>query len=375
MLAREVAIFWEWSVSDLPYWVAFNRVPGVGPIRLRFLLDFFDDDIKAAWEANASQLTQAGLDRRTVDSIIKSRPTVNLDREMALIEQHAVQVLTWNDVDYPKLLRELSAPPPVLYVRGELLPDDEWAVAIVGTRKMSAYGRRVTEMLVNGLTEAGLTIISGLALGVDGVAHHTALQAGGRTIAVLANGLDRTYPARHKKMAKTIISQGQGALISDYPIGTRPEARNFPPRNRIISGLSLGVVIVEAGERSGALITARYAIDQNREVMAVPGNIFSTTSKGPNQLITQGATPVLSVKSVLDSLDMQMIEPQKVVRQIIATTPLEKRVLNELSSDPRHIDEISQQCSLSSAELSSTLSLLELKGLIQQVGAMNYVLL
>lgn len=373
MLARKVAIFLECSVSDLPYWVAFNRVPGVGPIRLRFLLDFFHDDIKAAWEANHSQLVQAGLDRRTVDSIIKSRPTVNLDREMALIDQHGVQVLTWNDVDYPKLLRELSAPPPVLYVRGELLPDDEWAVGIVGTRKMSAYGRRVTEMLVNGLTEAGLTIISGLALGVDGVAHRTALQAGGRTIAVLANGVEKPYPARHRNMAETIVSQGQGALISYYPIGTRPEARNFPPRNRIISGLSLGVIIVEAGERSGALITARYAIDQNREVMAVPGHIFSSTSKGPNQLITQGATPVLSVKSVLDSLDMQMVEPQKVVRQIIATTPLEERVLNQLSSDPRHIDEISQQCSLSSAELSSTLSLLELKGLIRQVGAMSYV--
>jgi len=373
MLARKVAIFLESSVSDLPYWIAFNRVPGVGPIRLRFLLDFFHDDIKAAWEANHSQLVQAGLDRRTVDSIMKSRPKINLDQEMALIDQHGVQVLTWNDVDYPKLLLELSAPPPVLYLRGELLPDDEWAVAIVGTRKMTSYGRRVTEMLAHGLVEAGLTIISGLALGVDGVAHHTALQAGGRTIGVLANGIEHTYPARHRKMAESIISQGQGALISDYPIGTRPEARNFPPRNRIISGLSLGVIIVEAPERSGALITARFAIEQNREVMAVPGSILSRTSKGPNQLIAQGATPVLSVKDVLDSLDMQMVEPQKVVRQIIATTPIEERVLNELSSDPRHIDEISQQCSLSSAELSSTLSLLELKGVIRQVGAMSYV--
>lgn len=360
-------------MSDLAYWVAFNRVPGVGPIRLRLLLDFFDDDIKAAWEANPSQFIQAGLDRRTVNSITKNRPKINLDREMALIDQHNVQVLTWNDLDYPKLLRELSAPPPVLYVRGELLSDDEWAVAVVGTRKMSAYGRRATEMLVSGLTDAGLTIISGLALGVDGVAHHAALRAGGRTIAVLANGVEKPYPATHRNMAEAIISQEQGALISDYPIGTRPEARNFPPRNRIISGLSLGVIIVEAGERSGALITARFATDQNREVMAVPGSIFSATSKGPNQLIAQGATPVLSVKAVLDSLDMQMVEPQKVVRQVIATTPTEEQVLNELSSDPRHIDEIAQHCTLSSAELSSTLSLLELKGIVRQVGAMSYV--
>ena len=360
-------------MSDLPYWIGFNRVAGVGSRRLRLLLDFFNDDIEAAWEGNQSQFVQAGLDRRTVESIMKSRPKINLDREMALIDQHAVKVLTWNDEEYPKLLREVFAPPPVLYIRGDLLPDDEWAVAIVGTRKMSPYGRRVTEMLAHGLTEAGLTIISGLALGVDGTAHHAALQAGGRTIAVLANGLDRTYPARHKKMAERIISQGQGTLISEYPIGTSPEARNFPQRNRIISGLSLGVVIIEAGEPSGALITARYAIKQDREVMAVPGSIFSATSKGSNQLITQGATPVLSVKSVLDCLDMQMVEPQKVVRQIIATTPLEERVLNQLSDDPRHIDEISQHCTLSSAELSSTLSLLELKGVVRQVGAMNYI--
>lgn len=360
-------------MSDLPYWIGFNRVAGVGPSRLRLLLDFFNDDIKAAWEGNRSQFVQAGLDRRTVDSIMKSRPKVNLDREMALIDQHAVKVLTWNDVEYPKLLLEVSAPPPVLYIRGDLLPDDEWAIAVVGTRKMSSYGRRVTEMLVNGLTEAGLTIISGLALGVDGAAHHAALQAGGRTIAVLANGVDRAYPATHRNMGEAIVSQGQGALISDYPIGTRPEARNFPPRNRIISGLSLGVIIIEAGERSGALITARFAIEQDREVMAVPGSIFSATSKGPNQLITQGATPVLSVKSVLNCLDIQMVEPQKVVRQIIATTPIEEQVLNQLSDDPRHIDEISQQCALSSAELSSTLSLLELKGVIRQVGAMNYI--
>lgn len=360
-------------MSNLPYWIAFNRVPGVGPVRFRALLDFFEDDIQAAWEANASQLAGAGLDSRTVKSIIKHRPKINLDHEMALIEQHDVTVLTWHDPNYPNLLREIPAPPPVLYVRGELTSDDEWGVAIVGTRKMSAYGRRVTETLATGLAEAGLTIISGLALGVDGMAHHCALQAGGRTIAVLANGLDRPYPAKNRKMAEAIVAQQKGALISDYPIGTPPEAKNFPPRNRIISGLSLGVVIVEAAERSGALITARYAADQNRELMAVPGSIFSRTSKGTNKLIVDGATPAISVEAVLQALDIQMVEPQKVVRQIIATTPIEERVLKELNNEPLQIDKIGQRCGLTSAELSSTLALLELKGLVRQVGGMSYI--
>ncbi|MGB0385367.1 MAG: DNA-processing protein DprA [Ardenticatenaceae bacterium] len=369
----KVTIFWEKLMSNLPYWIAFNRVPGVGPVRFRALLDFFEDDIQAAWEANASQLAGAGLDSRTVKSIIKHRPKINLDHEMALIEQHDVTVLTWHDPNYPNLLREIPAPPPVLYVRGELTSDDEWGVAIVGTRKMSAYGRRVTETLATGLAEAGLTIISGLALGVDGMAHHCALQAGGRTIAVLANGLDRPYPAKNRKMAEAIVAQQKGALISDYPIGTPPEAKNFPPRNRIISGLSLGVVIVEAAERSGALITARYAADQNRELMAVPGSIFSRTSKGTNKLIVDGATPAISVEAVLQALDIQMVEPQKVVRQIIATTPIEERVLKELNNEPLQIDKIGQRCGLTSAELSSTLALLELKGLVRQVGGMSYI--
>ena len=360
-------------MTDLPYWIAFNRVPGVGSIRMRALLDFFQDDIQAAWEADRSQLARAGMNRRTVDSIIASRQKVNLDHEMTLIERHGITVLTWNDLDYPKLLREISAPPPVLYVRGELTSDDEWGVAIVGTRKMTPYGRRVAETLATGLAEAGLTIISGLAIGVDGIAHHNALQAGGRTIAVLANGVERIYPATHRKMAEAIVSQGRGALVSDYPVGTQPEARNFPPRNRIISGLSLGVIIVEAGERSGALITAHFATEQDREVMAVPGNIFSSASKGTNKLINEGATPALSVKAVLEALDVQMVEPQKVVRQMIATTPIEERVLNELSSEPLHIDEVGLLCGLSSAELSSTLALLELKGLIRQAGTMSYV--
>lgn len=360
-------------MDDLAYWIAFNRVPGVGPIRLRALLEFFDEDLEAAWQASPLDFAKAGLDKRTIQSIVKHRAKISLEHELELLDKHQVHALTWNDPEYPKLLHEIAVPPPLLYVRGELLPDDDWAVAVVGTRKMSPYGRRATQYLVQGLAEAGLTIVSGLALGVDGVAHRTALQAGARTIGVLANGVERPYPATNRKMAEAIVAEGRGALISDYPIGTKPEAKNFPPRNRIISGLSVGTIIIEAAERSGALITARFAREQNRELFAVPGSIFSRVSKGPNKLITDGATPAISVEAVLQSLDMQMIEPQKVVRQVIAASPEEQQVLNVLSSESLHIDEIGQRCELTTAQLLSTLALMELKGLVRQAGVMNFV--
>lgn len=355
------------------YWIAFNRVPGVGPARLRLLLEFFNEDLQAAWEADDWLLARAGLDRRTTESVLTWRSKVNLDQEMELVAQHAVTVLTWNDPDYPRLLRQSPLAPPVLYVRGELTEEDEWSIAVVGTRRMSVYGKRATELLATGLAEAGLTIVSGLALGVDQVAHQCALDAGGRTIAVLANGVERPYPTSNRRLAETIVERGQGAVVSDYPIGTQPEASNFPPRNRIISGLSLGTLITEAGERSGALITAQFALEQGREVLAVPGSIFSAASQGTNDLLSQGATPALSVAAVLEALDVQAVEPQKVVRQVVATTPQEERVLAILDGEPLHIDEVGQRCTLTAAELNSTLALLELKGLVRQVGALCYI--
>lgn len=360
-------------MNNVIYWIAFNQIPGIGAVRFQLLLDFFDQDVEAAWEADSWKLAEAGLDQRTIKSFLKYRPQIDLDQEMSKIEQYGITVLTWDDPNYPRLLREAEKAPPVLYVRGELTLEDELAVAIVGTRKVSPYGRRVTEMLATGLAEAGITVVSGLALGVDGIAHHNVLQTGGRTIAVLANGVEQAYPAKHRKMAEAIVSRGQGALVSDYPVGTRPEAKNFPPRNRIISALSIGVIVVEAGERSGALITARYAGKQGRDVFAVPGSILSPTSKGTNRLIVEGAIPVLSVESILQRLNIQMVEPQRAVRQVMATTPEEEQLLKILYTTPRHIDEIGQECGLPTAKLSSTLAMLELKGFVRQVGLMNYV--
>jgi DNA processing protein len=359
--------------GDTIFWVAFNRVPGIGPTRLQVLLDYFEGDLQAAWEATPHHYTVAGLDRRSIDALLQCRTKLNLEQEANLLARHDVTVLTWRDENYPRTLKEINNSPPVLYVRGELLPDDEWAVAIVGTRKLSPYGKQATEKITQGLVEANLTIVSGLALGVDRVAHQTALEMGGRTIAVLANGVEIPYPQTNRKLAESIVANGQGAIVSDYPIGTRPEATNFPPRNRIISGLSLATIITEAGERSGALITAQFALEQGREVMAVPGSIFSPMSRGTNDLISQGATPVLSASTVIRALNLEMAEPQKVVRQVLPETPQEGALLRHLSDEAKYIDDLIHLSNLPPKEVSLVLSMLELKGRVRNVGGNNWV--
>ena len=360
-------------MHHLKYWIGFNRVAGIGPVRLQQLLAHFEGDLDRAWRASASELAEAGLDRRSLANLQSQRVKLDLERELSLLEQHGVTAITWNDERYPRLLREIPAAPPVIYLRGQQQPQDDWAVAIVGTRKVSAYGRRATEHLASALAEAGLTIVSGLALGVDRIAHEAALNAGGRTIAVLANGVERPYPMRNRKLGEHIVSSGRGLLLSDYPIGTPPEAANFPPRNRIISGLSLATVIVEAGERSGALITAGNALDQGRDVFAVPGSIFSPGSQGTNRLIQEGAMPVLKAQDVLDALDLHLAEPRQAVRELVDATPTEEQVLGVLGAEPRHIDDVGRDCGLQPATLSSTLALLELKGMVARIGSMNYI--
>lgn len=358
-------------MSDVKYWVGFNIVPGIGPARFRALLDHFGD-LEAAWKAPAYELKRAGLDRRSIDSLLETRNRISLDGEMEKVERAGVQVLTWQDDAYPPQLRHIHSPPPVLYVKGELRPEDEWAMAMVGTRRATVYGKEATRTLASDLARNGVTIVSGLARGIDAQAHQAALQAGGRTIAVFGSGIDSVYPPEHKKLAQAIAESG--ALVSEYALGTPPEGSNFPPRNRIISGLSLGVIIVEAGVTSGALITADYAAEQGREVFAVPGNIFHRGSQGTNKLIQQGAKLVLSVEDVLEELNLTMISQQAEVRAVIPENETESLLLKHISSEPVHVDEIGRQSGLSIAQVTSTLALMELKGIVCQVGGMNYVL-
>ena len=359
--------------DELHYWLGLNLVKGIGPAKVQALIGYFGS-VSRAWQANGLELQRIGFDRRTIDSFLETRSRLSLEQEMDRLQAAGVSLLTWDSPDYPAYLREIPQPPPLLYLRGQLKEIDRFAVALVGTRRLTQYGRQVTRDLVGGLVRNGVTVVSGLARGIDGVAHKTALELGGRTIAVLGSGLDRIYPAEHRTLANQIVAQEQGVVISEYGLGVKPEAKNFPPRNRIISGLSLGVIVVEAGERSGALITTDFALEQNREVFAVPGNITSPASKGPNRLIQQGAKLVTHVDDVLEELNLAMVFEKTAVQLALPETAEEAALLSTLSAQPVHIDELSRATGLPTQTVSSTLTMMELKGIVQQVGGMSYAL-
>lgn len=358
-------------MSDLKYWLAFNYVNGIGPAKVQALLGAFGD-LERAWHAGESQLRDIGFDARAIDSLREARQKLDLDAYAAKVAASGAQALTWESADYPALLRQIPAAPPVLFVRGAFAPVDDWAVAVVGTRRLSAYGRLVTHDLATALARNGITIVSGLARGIDGVAHRAALEADGRTIAVMGCGIDRVYPPEHRDLAHAIVD-GHGALVTDFPLGTEPSSINFPARNRLISGLSLGVLVIEAGERSGALITARFALEQDRDVFAVPGNINSPVSAGTNRLIQQGAKLVTRIEDILEELNLRMVTEQQAAQAVLPDSAEEAALLSQLSSQPLHVDELGRLTGMPSYLVSSTLTLMELKGMVQQVGAMNYV--
>jgi DNA processing protein len=327
--------------------------------------------IEAAWNASNADLAAAGIDARTRASLQKTRRERDLDAELVRIEQAGLTVVTREDPTYPRLLAEAPNAPPLLYIRGHLDPQDDWAIAVVGTRSPTTYGKEVTRYIVSELAQNGVTIVSGLAIGIDSVAHTTALEAGGRTIGVLGCGLDRIYPERNKNLADQLLEQG--ALVSDYSLGTRPHAANFPPRNRIISGLTLGTLVIEAGVQSGALITVNFALDQGRDVFAVPGSIFNRTSAGTHTLIRNGAVLVNSAADILEELHLTTLTTQQEVVAALPEDPTEAALLDYLSKEPLHIDLISRISGMSVALVSSTLAILELKGFVRQAGNMEYV--
>src|SRR6266436_29664 len=362
------------SLDELAYWIAFNRVSGIGPVSFKSLLNYFQDDLAAAWQADSKELAQAGLTQKAIENVIKLRSTSTPQQELEKLERLRIRVITWKDKSYPSLLREIDDAPPVLYTYGKLTEADQFALAVVGTRNSTTYGRQVTERMVSDLAKGEVTVVSGLALGIDTIAHTAALDAGGRTIAVMANGLDTIYPPTNRGLARRIVESGQGALISEYPLGVQPESNNFPARNRIISGLSLGVLVIEAPEKSGALITANFALKQGREVFAVPGSILSSRSKGVNRLIQDGARPVMEVKDILEALNLFLI-PQHIEMQSALPENAEERTLLELiSHDPRHVDDLIRESGLPTTTVTSTLMMMELQGMIKQMGGMQFVL-
>lgn len=356
------------DVPERAYWVAFHRVPYIGPARLKRLVDTFGS-LKEAWNAPDAELRRC-LEERARTELVRVRRELDVEDHFRAVTADGVRIATPVDLAYPGLLSEIPAPPPVLYYRGELLETDRLAVAIVGTRRMTPYGREMTARLSSDLARAGVTIVSGLARGVDGVAHQAALDAGGRTIAVLGSGINRIYPPEHRNLARRIVEQG--AVVSDYLPDTPPDGVNFPPRNRIISGLSLGVIVVEAPDRSGALITVDFAADQGRDVFAVPGPATAPNSAGTNRLLREGARLVRNADDVLEDLQINRVPMEKAAQQALPLDEGERRLLAVLTAIPQHIDDLAALSDSSVAETSGRLMMLELQGLVRNTGAQHY---
>ena len=319
-------------------------------------------------------MRHSGLEESVMAILLTTRAKISLDAEMAKIEKAGAWLLTLNDEDYPNTLKAIDDAPAVLYIRGALTPTDDLALSVVGTRKATQYGRDVAHDLCKRLAQHGITIISGMAQGIDSAAHLGALAGGGRTIAILGCGVDVVYPRENRDLAQKIIANG--ALVSEFPIGTQPIPTNFPRRNRIVSGMALGVLVIEAPEGSGALITAELAAEQGREVFAVPGNILNPMSRGANRLIQDGAKLVMQAEDILNELSVAYTNTQtrEKTEQIIPANATEAAILQVLNADPVHIDDLARLSGLPISELSSTLTILELKGLAQMVGHMQYSL-
>lgn len=347
-------------------------VPGVGPRLWRALVAHFGSPQETLAASTSSLRQVPGVGLRLAQAIASASAQIDAEVELALAAQHGIRLFTWEDEAYPRLLREISDPPPVLYVRGDFAPQDKLAVAIVGSRHATSYGLAQAERLAGSLAQAGLTIVSGLARCIDQRAHRGALAAGGRTLAVLGSGLLNIYPVEHRDLAEEVAQHG--ALISEFALRAEPLASLFPRRNRLLSGLCLGVIVVEAADRSGALITARHALEQGREVFAVPGRIDSRMSRGCHQLIRDGAVLIRSADDVLEALG-PLVEPVTTPEGStlhhpaeLALNDLERRVLDAIGTEPTLIDQIVAASKLDTAQVLSTLSVLEMRRLISRSG-------
>ena len=356
-----------------PYWLGLHLLPSFGIARLSQLLAHFDSP-EALWRETDAALLRLNLPERLLAEFCAARAKIDLNREMDKVAATGAHLVTQDDETYPSMLRQLSSRPTLLYVRGELLAGDEKCLGVVGTRKASKYGWDAAHRLSRELARQGITIVSGLAQGVDAAAHRGALAGGGRTIAAVGNGIDIVYPRSNSDLAQDIIENG--AIISELPIGAPPVGTNFPQRNRIISGMSHGVLVAEAPERSGALNTVAHASAQGRDVFAVPHNIYSLNGRGCNLLIQDGAKLVTDVGDILDELNVTHFAAQTAIQveQIQPANETEAAILAQLGADPTHVDDIVRQTQLPTATVTSTLTLLELKGLAESAGAMQYCL-
>ena len=362
---------------ELFFWLALCMAPGIGAIRFAQLIKRFQTP-EAVFKASASELALLPrLPKETIAALNRFDWEHKVEGQLDRARRLGCRLIKLNDRDYPARLGQIRNPPPVLWVAGDIRPEDEAAVAIVGSRGATEYGLATAHRLARELVSAGINVVSGVALGIDAAAHYGALSQGGRTFGVLGCGLDVVYPRTNRELFRKIPASG--ALISEFPLGTAPEPGHFPARNRVIAGLSLAVVVVEAGRRSGALITARMALDENREVMAVPGRAGARTSQGTNNLLKQGALLVETGQEILDE-----IAPQLVIRYTNGQTggaqesprdllEEEKMIWEALGSEPMHFNMLVRKLGVSPEKLAPILLDLELKSLIRQLPGMRYI--
>ncbi|MDE2951591.1 MAG: DNA-processing protein DprA [Chloroflexota bacterium] len=358
------------EIEEQQYWLGLHLIPQFGNAKLAKLLARIPSAAEL-WREPDDRLLRLDLPQKLLRQFIAGRQAIDLPRELDKVRQCGAHIVSFADPAYPRLLREIADRPLVLYVRGKLPEAEAKTIAVVGTRKPSKYGWDAARTVSQSLAQHNVTIVSGLAHGIDSAAHRGALE-GGRTIAVMATGIDRVYPADNAELAEQIASKG--ALVTEMPLGTAPLGKNFPQRNRIISGMSLGVLVAEAPEKSGALNTVSHAIDQGRDVFALPHNIFSKTGRGSNALIQDGAKLVMRVSDVLQELNMTHLHTQARIEteRVHPENDMESLIMQQLGADPIHIDVIVRQTNLSTATVSSSLTMLELKGLAETAGPMQY---
>jgi len=367
-------------MTDKLAWLALRGIPGVGPVLFHRLVQVCGSPAQVLAAPLKELGAVRGVSAALAQAILAFRAWDRVEADLSRLEAFGAEVLTLEDPGYPVRLQEIPFPPPLIFVKGKITPEDSLAVALVGTRGASYYGLKTCRRLARELARRGLTVVSGLARGIDTAAHQGALEGGGRTLAVLGCGLDVVYPPENRELYRQI--QEQGALITEYPLGTAPEPQNFPRRNRLISGLALGVLVVEAGVKSGAHITAQCALEQGREVLAVPGPIDSPTSRGPHRLIQQGAKLVQEVEDILAELPREAAPVQPSAGAPPEVSPQRRPVhfrvddplLPFLGSEPLQLEELVQASHLPAPEVMSRLTLLELQGLVRELPGKCYVL-
>lgn len=356
--------------EGLKYLLTLHSVEGLGPSRIKKLFDYFGS-FEAIWNAKVSDFYQFKFPEKLIANFKIAKKSLDPEKYFQRLEKSGIKIITIFDDNYPSSLREITGAPMIIYYRG-IIDEEvlERCFGVVGTRKPTGYGRIVTEKLTRELVEAGLTIVSGLARGIDTIAHATAIEAGGKTLAVLGGGLFQIFPAENTKLAER-ISNGFGAVLTEFPPSYPHLAGNFPARNRIISGLSKGVLVTEAAEDSGSLITARLAIEQGREVFAVPGPITSSMSEGTSVLLKDGAKLVSSAKDILEELGIKSGPVVKVAD--LKLSPEEKEILELIKDESRHVDEIARELKKKISDVSSILLKLEILGVVKNLGAGNYI--